>query len=72
MLADVQTDKNITSNTVPVEPKTYRDAMSHYAGAVQVVTTAGSAGRRGRYWHCNRRGRAHRRSIAGSASIAWP
>lgn len=47
MLADVQTDKNITLNTMPVEPKTYRDAMSHYAGAVQVVTTAGSAGRRG-------------------------
>lgn len=47
MLADVQTDKNTTSNTVSLEPKTYRDAMSHYAGAVQVVTTAGAAGRRG-------------------------
>lgn len=47
MLADVQTDKDTTSTIVSVEPKTYRDAMSHYAGAVQLVTTAGSAGRRG-------------------------
>ncbi len=29
------------------ESVAYRDAMSHYAGAVQVVTTAGAAGRRG-------------------------
>lgn len=47
MLADVQTDREITPNTMMVEPKTYRDAMSHYAGAVQLVTTAGIAGRRG-------------------------
>ncbi len=30
-----------------MESKAYRDAMSHYAGAVQIVTTAGAAGRRG-------------------------
>jgi len=47
MLGYVHTDKNNTPNTLPVEPKTYRDAMSHYAGAVQLVTTAGTAGRRG-------------------------
>lgn len=47
MLDYVQTDKDVISNTLPVEPKTYRDAMSHYAGAVQLVTTAGTAGRRG-------------------------
>ncbi|MFD1198520.1 flavin reductase [Brucella gallinifaecis] len=39
--------KNTTLNAVSVESKTYRDAMSHYAGAVQLVTTAGLAGRRG-------------------------
>ncbi|WP_310011042.1 flavin reductase [Brucella pseudogrignonensis] len=38
---------NASPDAVSVEPKTYRDAMSHYAGAVQLVTTAGSAGRRG-------------------------
>lgn len=43
----MQTVKNIISNLAPVEPKVYRDAMSHYAGAVQLVTTAGPAGRRG-------------------------
>lgn len=42
----MQTQKNASPNTTPVEPKTYRDAMSHYAGAVQLVTTAGPAGRR--------------------------
>lgn len=47
MLADVKTDIQTTPNTVSVESKTYRDAMSHYAGAVQLVTTAGAAGRRG-------------------------
>lgn len=30
-----------------VEPRHYRDAMSRFAGAVHVVTTDGSAGRRG-------------------------
>jgi cob(II)yrinic acid a,c-diamide reductase len=30
-----------------VEPQAYRDAMSHFAGAVHVVTTDGPAGRRG-------------------------
>ena len=30
-----------------VEPRSYREAMSLYAGAVQVVTTEGAAGRRG-------------------------
>lgn len=30
-----------------VGPQAYRDAMSHYAGAVQVITTDGAAGRRG-------------------------
>ncbi|MCO6052120.1 flavin reductase [Mesorhizobium sp. RP14(2022)] len=30
-----------------VEPQTYRDAMSRFAGAVHVVTTAGPAGPRG-------------------------
>ncbi|WP_422718079.1 flavin reductase [Falsochrobactrum tianjinense] len=43
----MQMVKNIISDAVPIEPKAYRDAMSHYAGAVQVVTTAGAAGRRG-------------------------
>ncbi len=44
---DVQTIKNIISSAASVESKSYRDAMSHYAGAVQIVTTAGNAGRRG-------------------------
>lgn len=43
----VQTGKNTFSDVAPVESKDYRDAMSHYAGAVQVVTTDGAAGRRG-------------------------
>src|SRR5690606_14193664 len=43
----MQTIKNIISSATSVESKSYRDAMSHYAGAVQIVTTAGSAGRRG-------------------------
>lgn len=30
-----------------VEPRRYREAMSLYAGAVQILTTDGSAGRRG-------------------------
>lgn len=30
-----------------VEPQVYRNAMSHFAGAVQLVTTDGEAGRRG-------------------------
>lgn len=30
-----------------VEPRRYRDAMAHFAGAVHVVTTDGPAGRRG-------------------------
>ncbi|MFK4823432.1 flavin reductase family protein [Paenochrobactrum sp. BZR 588] len=30
-----------------VEPQTYRNAMSHFAGAVQLVTTDGKSGRRG-------------------------
>lgn len=30
-----------------VEPRDYREAMSYYAGAVQIVTTDGNAGRRG-------------------------
>ncbi|SFT81246.1 flavin reductase [Mesorhizobium sp. YR577] len=30
-----------------IEPQAYRDAMSHFAGAVHVVTTDGAAGRRG-------------------------
>ncbi|AKO28333.1 hypothetical protein C086_01219 [Brucella abortus F6/05-3] len=44
---DVQTVNNIISSVSTVESKAYRDAMSHYAGAVQIVTTAGAAGRRG-------------------------
>ncbi|MBC2885822.1 flavin reductase [Ochrobactrum sp. CM-21-5] len=43
----MQTVKNIITAAAPVEPKAYRDVMSHYAGAVQLVTTAGVAGRRG-------------------------
>jgi len=31
----------------PVEPQAYRDAMSHFAGAVHVITTDGVAGLRG-------------------------
>jgi len=31
----------------PVSPESYRDAMSHFASAVHIVTTAGIAGRRG-------------------------
>ncbi len=30
-----------------VEPRQYREAMAHFAGAVHVVTTDGAAGRRG-------------------------
>jgi len=30
-----------------VEPRHYREAMAHFAGAVQVVTTDGASGRRG-------------------------
>lgn len=30
-----------------IEPQAYRDAMSHFAGAVHIVTTDGPAGRRG-------------------------
>jgi flavin reductase (DIM6/NTAB) family NADH-FMN oxidoreductase RutF len=45
--SDVQTINNIISNAASVEPKAYRDAMSHYAGAVQIVATDGPAGRRG-------------------------
>ncbi len=47
ILFDVQTINNIISSAAPVESKPYRDVMSHYAGAVQIVTTAGPAGRRG-------------------------
>ncbi len=47
ILFDVQTINNFISSAASVESKSYRDAMSHYAGAVQIVTTAGSAGRRG-------------------------
>ena len=47
MLIQVHTLKNTLSDKVPVEAATYREAMSHYAGAVQVVTTDGAAGRRG-------------------------
>lgn len=43
----MQIVKNDISGSVTVEPSRYRDAMSHYAGAVQVVTTDGPAGRRG-------------------------
>ncbi len=43
----MQTVNNIISSVSTVESKAYRDAMSHYAGAVQIVTTAGAAGRRG-------------------------
>lgn len=43
----MQTIKNIISGAAAAEPKAYRDAMSHYAGAVQIATTAGGAGRRG-------------------------
>ncbi|MFC0244349.1 flavin reductase [Falsochrobactrum ovis] len=43
----VQTGKNTFLNVAPVQSQAYRDAMSHYAGAVQVVTTDGTAGRRG-------------------------
>lgn len=43
----VQTGKNTFLDVAPIESKAYRDAMSHYAGAVQVVTTNGAAGRRG-------------------------
>lgn len=45
--SDVQTINNIISSAASVEPKAYRDAMSHYAGAVQIVATNGPAGRRG-------------------------
>ncbi|MCZ2328197.1 flavin reductase [Bartonella sp. F02] len=31
----------------PVSPQEYRDAMSHFAGAVHIVTTNGSGGKRG-------------------------
>jgi len=31
----------------PVEPQLYRDAMSHFAGAVHIITTDGQAGLRG-------------------------
>jgi cob(II)yrinic acid a,c-diamide reductase len=34
-------------NVNAVEPRLYRDAMAQFAGAVHVVTTDGSAGRRG-------------------------
>lgn len=37
------TERPITT----VEPQAYRDAMSHFAGAVQLVTTDGEAGKRG-------------------------
>ncbi len=43
----MQTINNIISTAVAVDSVTYRDAMSHYAGAVQLVTTDGAAGRRG-------------------------
>ncbi|WP_343314618.1 flavin reductase family protein [Brucella sp. BE17] len=43
----MQTINNIISSAVSVESAAYRDAMSHYAGAVQIVTTDGNAGRRG-------------------------
>ncbi|GGA84583.1 4-hydroxyphenylacetate 3-monooxygenase [Brucella endophytica] len=33
--------------TPAIDPQSYRDAMSHFAGAVHVVTTDGPAGRRG-------------------------
>ncbi len=32
---------------MPIEPQAFRDAMSRFASAVHVVTTAGPAGRRG-------------------------
>jgi cob(II)yrinic acid a,c-diamide reductase len=38
--------KDETLNISPIDPQSYRDAMSHFAGAVHVVTTDGPAGRR--------------------------
>jgi cob(II)yrinic acid a,c-diamide reductase len=43
----VQSVKVTVSENTVVEPQAYRNAMSHFAGAVQLVTTNGSAGRRG-------------------------
>lgn len=39
--------KNNLSGVATVEPQLYRNAMSHYAGAVQLATTNGPAGKRG-------------------------
>ena len=36
-----------TDKLLAISPQDYRDAMSHFAGAVNVVTTDGEAGRRG-------------------------
>lgn len=38
---------NVVLKKNAVEPRLYREAMSRYAGAVQVVTTDGPSGRRG-------------------------
>jgi len=35
------------TKTPPIEPQAYRDAMSHFAGAVHIITTDGIAGLRG-------------------------
>ena len=37
----------VAGETAPIPSQSYRDAMSHFAGAVHVVTTEGPAGRRG-------------------------
>ena len=34
-------------HTKIVQPQDYRDAMAHFAGAVNIITTDGAAGRRG-------------------------
>lgn len=39
--------KDDTLKTPIIDPQSYRDAMSHFTGAVHVVTTDGPAGRRG-------------------------
>ena len=50
---DIKTTRDSTGRigaageTAPIPSQSYRDAMSHFAGAVHVVTTEGPAGRRG-------------------------
>ncbi|RCS24393.1 flavin reductase [Phyllobacterium salinisoli] len=39
--------KDNTQKTPVIDPLSYRNAMSHFAGAVHVATTDGTAGRRG-------------------------